>query len=383
MTLGLAERTRQAGSAAFKLGKHEQAIALYTEALQAADTLSTDGELKTLLLCNRSLCYLKLGEPDAALADATAAQKVLPSQPKAYYRAAQALHALGRNADAREALNAVLSRSRNNKNSDAERMLGELEGLPARGPALARPAAGGDGGAYSKGGGASRKRPAREDRAQRLTVKEVNEALESRCAKVKAIHKPLDQLRLHHELGHKPDLVVLTNFDWSLLAEGIITSVNNLKNEELLRPATTVLPAAARVWAMAVQVRAARRAGRALGSRSNPIDAELGPRCVGASTHTTTPCGTTTVCVSDGPHLRAADLMDYHLDVRPLHLRVTGAAKHGRTNRLVANGEPLLVAHTSESPARRAALPSHCASTYKPDRRFQLRLPPIITRHQA
>ena len=31
MTLGLAERTKQAGSAAFKLGKLDQAIALYTE----------------------------------------------------------------------------------------------------------------------------------------------------------------------------------------------------------------------------------------------------------------------------------------------------------------------------------------------------------------
>ena len=35
MTLGLAERTRQAGSAAFKMGQFDQAVALYTEALQA------------------------------------------------------------------------------------------------------------------------------------------------------------------------------------------------------------------------------------------------------------------------------------------------------------------------------------------------------------
>ena len=32
---GLAERTRQAGSAAFKMGQFDQAVALYTEALQA------------------------------------------------------------------------------------------------------------------------------------------------------------------------------------------------------------------------------------------------------------------------------------------------------------------------------------------------------------
>ena len=35
MTLGLAERTRQAGSAAFKMRQFDQAVALYTEALQA------------------------------------------------------------------------------------------------------------------------------------------------------------------------------------------------------------------------------------------------------------------------------------------------------------------------------------------------------------
>ena len=43
---GLAERTKQAGSAAFKMGKFEQAIKLYTEALLAAETLARDGDLK-------------------------------------------------------------------------------------------------------------------------------------------------------------------------------------------------------------------------------------------------------------------------------------------------------------------------------------------------
>jgi tetratricopeptide (TPR) repeat protein len=272
MTLGLAERTKQAGSAAFKLGKLDQAIALYTEALQSAATLTTDGELKSSLLCNRSLCYLKMGEAEAALSDAVAAQKALPVQPKAHYRAAQALQTLGRNGEARDALAAVLRLSRANKNADAERMLAELEGLPARGPAVSRSAgasgskdgkdgkASGSGAAAgiagkANGGVGGMPRAAREDRAQRLTVQEVNLALESRCSKVRAIHKPVDQLRLHHELAHKPDLVVLTNFDWTLLGAGLIRSVNNLKAEELLRPTATVLPAAARVWMMAVQVR--------------------------------------------------------------------------------------------------------------------------------
>ena len=96
----------------------------------------------------------------------------------------QALHALGRNGEAREALASVLSRSRNGKNADAERMLLEVEGLPARGPALARPEGVKGGG----GGGGGVKLAPREDRAQRLSVKEVNEALESRCSKVRVMY---------------------------------------------------------------------------------------------------------------------------------------------------------------------------------------------------
>ncbi|EOD13232.1 hypothetical protein EMIHUDRAFT_119940 [Emiliania huxleyi CCMP1516] len=187
MTLGLAERTRQAGSAAFKMGQFDQA--------------------------------------------------------------AQALQALGRNGEARDALAGVIQRSRGGKNADAERLLSELEGLPARGPALPGARAGGGGGAGGGGaggggaGGGGGRPPAREDRAQRLTVKEV-----------RALHRPFDELRLHHELEHKPDLLLLTNFDYTLLGSGIVTALNSLKAEELLRPGTAVLPPAARVWAMAVQV---------------------------------------------------------------------------------------------------------------------------------
>ena len=53
---------------------------------------------------------------------------------------------------------------------------------------------------------------------------------------------------------HKPDLVVCTNFDHTLLGCGLIPSLNNLKHEELLRPSASIMPAAAKVWAMAVQV---------------------------------------------------------------------------------------------------------------------------------
>ena len=40
----------------------------------------------------------------------------------------------------------------------------------------------------------------------------------------------------------------------TLRGQGLITSINNLKQEECLRPGAEILPAAARVWAMGVQV---------------------------------------------------------------------------------------------------------------------------------
>ena len=75
MSLPLAERCRQAGGAAFKCAKYEKAVALYTEALQAARSLHGGAELISSLLCNRALCYLRLKEPTASLADAREAQK--------------------------------------------------------------------------------------------------------------------------------------------------------------------------------------------------------------------------------------------------------------------------------------------------------------------
>ena len=42
---------------------------------------------------------------------------------------------------------------------------------------------------------------------------------------VRALHRPFDELRLHHELEHKPDLLLLTNFDYTLLGSGIVTAL--------------------------------------------------------------------------------------------------------------------------------------------------------------
>ena len=97
LSLGLAKKLRDAGGAAFRAAEYERAISLYTEALQAAETLAADdGPLRAGLLCNRALCYLKLNEADAALVDARAATVQHADGPKGHYRLAQALRDLGR-----------------------------------------------------------------------------------------------------------------------------------------------------------------------------------------------------------------------------------------------------------------------------------------------
>ena len=80
------------------------------------------------ILCNRSLCYLKLEESGAALEDAKSAIAAVPELPKGHYRAAQALSASGRVREARFKLAEVIKYSKHNKNADAEKLLAELDG---------------------------------------------------------------------------------------------------------------------------------------------------------------------------------------------------------------------------------------------------------------
>ena len=246
MNVALSERVRQAGSIAFRAGQFERAIALYTEALPPTDRVP---ELKVNLLANRALCYLKLGEPESALADATASVRTLPEFGKGYYRMAQALVELGRISEARKRLEEVLRISKHGKNADASKLLEELVGREdvPRAPKQASEERG-------KGAAAARRALIREDRAQRLSVEEVNSALISRCEHFSVLHRPYDGLRMHHELHAKPDLVLCHNIDYSLLGQGLVLAINNLKKEECLRPDAQILPAAARVWAMGVQV---------------------------------------------------------------------------------------------------------------------------------
>ena len=100
----------------------------------------------------------------------------------------QAFEALGRVREARFKLTEVIKYSKHNKNADAEKLLGELEGKVDT-PKPATPAATG------AGAKAARRALIREDRAQRLTVQEVNDALTSRCEHFSILHKPWDRIR--------------------------------------------------------------------------------------------------------------------------------------------------------------------------------------------
>ena len=88
----------------------------------------------------------------------------------------------------------------------------------------------------------------------RLTPEQVRDALNSRCDTVKVVHCAFDKVRLHHEIETPPDLLICHAFDYSLLGTGVVPALNALKRGEALLPGATVLPAAARVWAVGVRV---------------------------------------------------------------------------------------------------------------------------------
>ena len=69
-----------------KAGSYEEALGVYSEALQAG---GAGGAAHHLLLANRSLCLLKLGRAEEAWHDADAALCLEPTYTKALYRRAQ------------------------------------------------------------------------------------------------------------------------------------------------------------------------------------------------------------------------------------------------------------------------------------------------------
>jgi len=105
--VGEVESLRLKGNGAFKRASFEFAIRLYTRAIAGAEALPDPAKASELLgplLCNRSAAHRALRMPAQALADAQMAVRRAPTFARARVRHAQALHAVGRNAEALAAL---------------------------------------------------------------------------------------------------------------------------------------------------------------------------------------------------------------------------------------------------------------------------------------
>ena len=95
------EVNKARGNEAFAAGEYAQAILLYSLALDKADELPDKGSQKQLFprhvcFANRSASFLKMGDFDRALADATRAKEIDPTYVKGIFRKGLALHAMGR-----------------------------------------------------------------------------------------------------------------------------------------------------------------------------------------------------------------------------------------------------------------------------------------------
>eukprot|EP00270_Netrium_digitus_P003641 TRINITY_DN14307_c0_g1_i1.p1 TRINITY_DN14307_c0_g1~~TRINITY_DN14307_c0_g1_i1.p1 ORF type:complete len:642 (+),score=208.09 TRINITY_DN14307_c0_g1_i1:218-2143(+) len=96
------------GELAFKDKDFATALDAYTQAIDLDPGNGT-------LLSNRSLCWIRLGQPEHALADAQAARKLNPDWPKVYYREGSALRLLQRYEEAASAFFEGLQKDPENK----------------------------------------------------------------------------------------------------------------------------------------------------------------------------------------------------------------------------------------------------------------------------
>mmetsp|Transcript_8496 Transcript_8496/g.20140 ORF Transcript_8496/g.20140 Transcript_8496/m.20140 type:complete len:386 (+) Transcript_8496:52-1209(+) len=84
-----AEKHRLAGNDMFRAADFAQAAALYSLAVEKAPDLAS-------AWANRAQCWLKLGQPEKALADAKRCTEVEPTNPKGWFRQGMSLHAMKR-----------------------------------------------------------------------------------------------------------------------------------------------------------------------------------------------------------------------------------------------------------------------------------------------
>lgn len=84
-----AEILKTDGNEKFKIGDIENAINLYTSAINAAKNTEKDIEVKADCYANRAACYRQLYKDQEVVADCTEAIKLVPNHVKAYIRRAQ------------------------------------------------------------------------------------------------------------------------------------------------------------------------------------------------------------------------------------------------------------------------------------------------------
>jgi tetratricopeptide (TPR) repeat protein len=100
--LKLIDEIKSRAKASIGTRNYPEAIRLYTKAIEVCPCNDTNA--KSILLSNRSMCFLNMGNKDHALQDAEEAIAVDPTYPKGHYRKASALIALENYAVAEETL---------------------------------------------------------------------------------------------------------------------------------------------------------------------------------------------------------------------------------------------------------------------------------------
>lgn len=88
-----AKKYKEEGNEAFQKGEYENAIKLYTKAIQSTHDETLE---KATYYKNRAAAYLKLKKYEKVIKDATSALDISPNDPKALYRRCQALESLER-----------------------------------------------------------------------------------------------------------------------------------------------------------------------------------------------------------------------------------------------------------------------------------------------
>ncbi|CAE7623040.1 sti1 [Symbiodinium sp. CCMP2592] len=85
----------------FQRGRFREALQSYAAALRELNGEQGSEEQAAALRANRSLCLLRLGDTELALSEAEKCKELQPDWPKAHFRVAAALRALGRLGEAR------------------------------------------------------------------------------------------------------------------------------------------------------------------------------------------------------------------------------------------------------------------------------------------